>query len=51
MLRSQLIDPLLRQELLMLQLALLQFTLEDGIVFNLLAQSSSDLIHLQLRRS
>ena len=50
MLGGQSVEPLLHEELLMHQLALLQFALEDGIVFDLLAQSISDLIHLQITR-
>ena len=34
----------------MLELALLQFALEDGVLFDLLAESVSDLIHLQFTR-
>ena len=32
------------------QLALLQFALEDGVLLDLLAESISDLIHLQFTR-
>lgn len=49
MLGRQSVEPLLHEELLMLQLALLQFALEDGIVFYLLDKSVSDLIHLILK--
>lgn len=41
---------MLQQELLILELALLQFALEDGVLLDLLAESVSDLIHLQFTR-
>ena len=50
MLGRQSIEPLLHEELMMLQLALLQFALEDGVVFYLLDKTICDLIDLQFTR-